>query len=116
MTQRDTFNAQNDSSYIEARSVSGVSELKNGFYRALFGDKTEFLKNEVSLSECKAKWAAVCGNLHKHTVPTRLKDGILYVRVDASVFTQELMLNTVRIIKELAEYGISIRKIVPERR
>jgi len=77
----------------------------------IFGEKSEVLQDDVQLNSCRACWAETAGNLSLYTEPVRLKKEILTVRLEKSVYAQELGFLKNAVIDRLKKKGIFVKSI-----
>ncbi|MDH5657365.1 MAG: DUF721 domain-containing protein [Spirochaetia bacterium] len=78
---------------------------------SIFKDKTESIIKDEIIIQIRSKWNFIAGALSLHSIPVKLKGKILTVRVEKSVYAQELNLYTNWIMDRLEELSFSVDSI-----
>ena len=86
--------------------------LKNEVLDALFGERKDSYQEEINLSILQSRWGELADFLQKHSMPYKVRGGRLVVRVEKSVYAQEVSLYRPHLLKAIREKtGIQIQDI-----
>ena len=67
---------------------------------AVFGEAAEQYADDLTLLKCQSYWPDIAGGLARHCQPVRLRGDRLIVRVEKSVYAQDLQLLSREIIQK----------------
>ena len=88
-----------------------LSKDKEGFLRYIFKNNTEAILKDTVISFIRSKWDYISGDLSLHTWPIKYSGKKLTVRVEKSVYAQELNMYMNWIMDRLKDLGVPVESI-----
>lgn len=92
MPPADTHNSE---------SPAGGASFESEVVRAVFGERTEELRDERLLVKCQSFWPDIAGGFSKHSRPHRVRGDRLYVRLENPVYKTDLQLMSREILTRI---------------
>ena len=80
-------------------------ESNSNFAEQILGEKLRYFKSEKDLAAYQRHWLEIAGPLSRHSMPERVNAHKLYVRVEKSVYAQELSLYMPQLLEKARKYG-----------
>jgi len=97
--------------YKKEYFLAEKSRDRDGFIRSIFKDKTDTIVKENVLSLIRSKWDYISGNLALHSWPVKYAGARLTVRVEKSVYAQEMNMYVNWIMERIKELSINVESI-----
>ena len=97
--------------YNDEKFNFGKIRDRDGFIKSIFKDKTEIIIKDNILSLIRSRWDYISGNFANYSWPTKYAGRRLTIRVEKSVYAQEMNMYINWIMDRIKELSIPVDSI-----
>ena len=96
---------------MDKKTLKLTSDDRVNFIRSLFENRMDFVIKNETLIRIQEHWNVIADKLSVNAVPVKYKNKVLTVRVEKSVYAQELNLYSNWILDRLKDLAIPVESI-----